>query len=431
MQVFYVHHFYSKSLFYKLFNKVKNKKIFLSSNKGYVICEYNGSPIKVVFEPELNDNKDGVHILDFLSILSQLDIDPKLQNIECINTKNKDYSHRGRWGAKFGVNDVPILKWICEVLENRANWYIFLLRTEKTFIKYDRIFVSSVSDIETQVSRLKNHFIISDNFFINEYVSKKYLNHFFCLTNVVHQWNESLSIRWYYEFSNVFEKLNQPYDLCFSMRNHKSNRTNIINGLSELSNPKIYLSRVDNCVNTSYYRYDSLLKDDINLNLNITKGEDFEDLSHIENIEHYLDYLMRILPMAKMHILSESWDWLQGDLTSNYLSEKTYGFLLAKIPFISTHPYPLEIVQKMLKVDPHPFYSEIKKIKGNSDEFVKFVRIFMENFEGNYSLCKEWVENCHNKLMEEINNKNSFLELYLNGDIKVRLEEDEAVKKLL
>jgi hypothetical protein len=212
----------------------------------------------------------------------------------------------------------------------------------------------------------------SDNVIFNEFVKTKYPNHFFCLTNTIHQWNELLSIRWYYEFKNVFSKLNQPYDLCFSMRYHKRNRTNIINGLAKLNDDRIYLSRVDNCINKEFGVYSKQLEKNINYNIN--KGDDFDDITWIENIEHYLDYLMRILPMSKMHILSETWDWKEGDFTSNYLSEKTYGFLLSNIPFISTHQYPLDIIHKILNVDYHPFYNEIKNVNGNPEKFVLFVK---------------------------------------------------------
>ena len=126
--------------------------------------------------------------------------------------------------------------------------------------------------------------------------------------------------------------------------------------------------------------------------------------------------------MAKMHILSETWDWKQSDFTSNYLSEKTYGFLLANIPFISTHPYPLEIIEHILNIEPHPFYKEIKKINGNPEKFVEFVKKFMENFEINKNLCILWSEKCHIKLMEKINIKNSFLENLLNSEFTIKYD---------
>jgi len=422
----YVHHYYTKSLLYKFAHNTTNRIINIKNEIGNVICNYKNIELQFIFNPELNDNNDGFHLIDFLTILSQLNKDNKFNSINCFNKKKGEDAHRGKWGAEFGVNDVPIMKWIADTLESKKDWLVCLFRTEKSFVKYDGINYYPIQELETQINRLHNHKLISDNFFINDIIEQKYSNHYFALTNTIHEWNDLLSIRWFYEFKNIFEKLKQPYDLCFSMRYHKRNRTQIINGLSDLNNSKIYLSRVDNCINNEYSIYSKEIKND-NINFNITNGNDFDDISWIENIEHYLDYLMRILPMSKVHVLSETWDWVPGNLTSNYLSEKTYGFILANIPFISTHSYPLEILQKILNVKPHPFYEESKECNGKPHLFIKFVENFMKNFEINYNLCILWSEICHQKLIEKINNENSLLDL-INIDFK---KETKIINKTL
>jgi hypothetical protein len=417
----YVHHYYTKSLFYKLAHNTTNRLYNIKDDVGDIVCDYKDVKLQFIFNPELNDNEDGYHLLDFLTILSQLNKDIKFNSIDCFNKKQGEDSHRGKWGAEFGVNDIPIMKWIADTLKNKKDWLICLFRTEKSFIKYDGIQYFPVSDLETQIDRLKNHKIITDNCFINDIVEQKYKNHYFALTNTIHEWNDLLSIRWYYEFKNIFEKLNQPYDLCFSMRYHKRNRTAILNGLSDLNNSKIYLSRVDNCINNEYKLYGKTIKNN-NINFNITNGNDFDDISWIENIEHYLDYLMRILPMAKMHILSETWDWVPGKLSSNYLSEKTYGLILSKIPFISTHTYPLDILEKILGIEKHPFYTESEKCINNPEKFVKFVKKFMENFEINNNLCILWTDKAHDLLMNKINNENSLLNILINNFEKISVQ---------
>lgn len=409
----YVHHYYTKSLFYKLAHNTKNRIYNISNDTGSVKCKYGDLEIEFIFYPELNDNEDGYHLIDFLTILSQLNKDSKLFSINCFNKKKGEDAHRGKWGAEWGVNDIPIMKWIADNLQSREKWIVCLFRTEKSFIKYDGINYPPVYDLEVQIDRLKNHIVVSDNCFINDIIEKKYPNHSFALTNTIFEWNDLLSIRWYYEYRNIFEKLNQPYELCFSMRYHKRHRIDIIKKLVLLNNKKIFLSRVDNCKNTEFFTYKNQIE---NINYNITQGEDFADLTYIENIEHYLDYLMRILPMAKLHIVSETWDWVPGDLTSNYLSEKTYGLILAKVPFITIHPYPLEIITKILNTPLHPFYDEIKLIKSDANKFATFVNKFMENFDTNYSLCKEWIDLVHNKLVNEIENKNSLLDLLISNN---------------
>jgi hypothetical protein len=103
---------------------------------------------------------------------------------------------------------------------------------------------------------------------------------------------------------------------------------------------------------------------------------------------------------------------------------------LANIPFISTHPYPLEIVECILEVEPHPFYNEIKQIKGNSEKFVEFVNKFMKNFEINKNLCILWSNNCHNKLMNKINSENSFLKNLINKNFIISYKES-LIKKMI
>jgi hypothetical protein len=411
---FYIHHLYSRSLFLKLFANTKNVKLNISNNIGIVQCTYNEKNIELVFNPELNDATDGYHIIDFLSINYQMFQCSEYYKIDCINKQHGETAHRG--GGPFGVNDIPIMKWIADNLENRSGWLVILMRTEKSFIDSEFIRFDPVKDMEYQIRRLKNHYIFSDNFFLNKIVeSVQYPNHNFIFTNTIFQWNELLSIRWYYEFGNIFDKINPPYKLCFSMRNHKLNRVILMEELDSLNDSRIFLSRTDNCINADYKVNKARLFNVNNVHLNKWGTDNWDDISYIQNVEHYLEYMMRILPMAKMHILSESWDYLSNDYVSNYLSEKTYGFILAKIPFISTHTYPYDILREITGIENHPFYSEAVIYKGNQNKFKEFVKEFMENYETNYKLCKDWVYKVNEKFMEKIYNENSLLDMVITG----------------
>jgi len=399
VKIIYIHHFFSKALFYKIAHNTIDRIFSIDeTNNGFVTAKYKGHEIKFIFNPIINYNKDGLHLVDFFSAHAQRFTD-------------KNYTNLIERGT---LTDSAFLKKVEEIVKNQKNWIILFIRMEKTIGKYEDVNIIYVNDLEERLDKLKKHYIISDTIFLNEIVKQNYLNHFFCLTNTIHQWNEYISIRWHYEFKNIFEKLNQPYDLGFSMRHHKKHRIEIINGLANLNNDKIYLSRVDNSKNNSFNKLNNVFHK--NIQKNITKGNDFDDLDWLENIGEYqyLDYLMRVLPMAKIHILSETWDYKNGDYVSIYLSEKTYGFLLANIPFISTHSYPLEIIKKILQVNEHPFYNEIKTINGDTKKFVKFVEQFMKNFNENHILCKRWIELVHDALMEKINKENSLLDLILN-----------------
>jgi len=408
--IIYIHHFFSKSLFYKLAHNTTDRVFDIDDNNtGFVKAKYKDIEIKLIFNPIIHYNEDGLHLVDFYTAFVQKQIDPTYTDI----------IKRNR------ITDVDFLMKAHEIIDNQKNWIILFLRMEKIVDKYEEKGNGYISSLELSIEKLKNHKIISDNVFLQDLIKKHYPNHFFCLTNSIFQWNEYISIRWYYEYKNIFEKLNPPFDLGFSVRHHKSNRIEILNTLSKLNNDKIYLSRVDNCRHKTFNKYSSLF--DENIHNNITKGDNFDDTDVIENIGEYkyLDYLMRILPMAKMHILSESWDFKKGDYASIFLSEKTYGFLLSKIPFISTHPYPLDVINHILDIKPHPFYYETKSVMGCPEKFGQFVKIFMNDFDKNYKLCKEWVELVHIKLMEKINNENSLLDLVLND-----FDENNQNKKL-
>jgi len=398
-KIIYIHHFFSKSLFYKIAHNTTDRVFGIDeSNTGFVNVKYKENEIKFIFNPIINYNEDGLHVVDYFSAYSQMNVDPNYTEIIDRNT----------------VTDVGFLTKINELTENKKNWIILIFRTEKMFDKSEETTNNFVSNLEDIVDKLKNHYIISDNFFIDNLIKYQYPNRFFCLTNTIFQWNEIISIRWHYEYKNIFEKLNQPYDLCFSMRRHSKNRIEILNGLAKLNNNKIYLSKVDHHTKTYTKFYNNFEK---NIHSNITKGDDFDDLSVLENIGEYgyLDYLMRILPMAKLHILSESWDFKNKNYTSNYLSEKTYGFLLAKVPFISTHVYPLDIIQSILQIEPHPFYDETLIAMGNPEKFVLFIENFMKNFDVNYEKCKKWVELAHSIIIQKINKENSLLELIFHN----------------
>jgi hypothetical protein len=412
--IIYIHHFYSKALFYKLAHNTTDRVFNIDGNNtGFVNVKYKGNDIKFIFNPIINYNEDGLHLVDFYTAFLQRYIDPTYKDIIKRNI----------------ITDNDFLIKVNELIKNQKNWIILFLRMEKITDKYEEKGNGYISPLEQSIEQLKNHRIISDNIFLNDLIKFHYPNHFFCLTNTIFQWNEYISIRWHYEYKNIFEKLNQPYDLCFSLRHHKKNRTEILDKLSKLNDNRIYLSRVDNCRHKTFDEYSNLF--DKNVYNNITKGDDFEDLNVLDNIGEYkyLDYMMRILPMAKMHVLSESWDFKRGDYASIYLSEKTYGFLLAKVPFIPTHPYPLDVIQTILDVDLYPFYNEIKSIMGCPEKFVEFVKIFMDDFDKNHKLSKNWIESVHMKLMEKINNENSLLDLISNNFNEDK--QNKIQKKLL
>ncbi len=65
LQKIYVHHYYSISLFYKLAHNTTERVYSLNNDIGSVFCLYNGKKFEFIFNPELNDNNDGIHLIDF------------------------------------------------------------------------------------------------------------------------------------------------------------------------------------------------------------------------------------------------------------------------------------------------------------------------------------------------------------------------------
>jgi hypothetical protein len=211
----------------------------------------------------------------------------------------------------------------------------------------------------------------------------------------------------------------------YSIKNHKSNRVNIINELSKLKNDRLYLQHSDVLQNQNYIKYSPTIG---HINTNSNVGDtDFSDVSWIINYKELMEMFFRVLPKAKMQILCESWSGSNREFASQYLSEKTIMLLLAGIPFISTHEYPLQMIEKMLDVPPHPFYNESKRCKTNGKLFAQFVDTFLQNFDENYKLCKEWSDLVHIKLMYKMENENSLLDLIIEGGLKTEF----VVKKTL
>jgi hypothetical protein len=90
---------------------------------------------------------------------------------------------------------------MADLIQDKKNWVVCLFRTEKIFIKNDNAKVKTdgtiqIEEIENQILRLSNHFILTDNIFTNKIVLSKHPNLYNPFTNIIFQWNEMIS----YEF---------------------------------------------------------------------------------------------------------------------------------------------------------------------------------------------------------------------------------------
>lgn len=417
---FYIHHLYNKSLFYTLFHNTTDREYYIENDEGKIYCKYNDKNLEIVFKKEISHEEDGYHILDYFTALFYGEVDEKIGFIH----RDRDFMER---------EDLQILNTfhnlIKECPENQK-WIITYLRTEKILHSFDTNILgknSKLNEIEQTLNKLKNHYIINDNIFLDESVQNLYPNFKFCFTNSIFQWNKNWNIRWYYEFKQIYDKLNFEYNLMYSVRNHKGFRVELLNELHTLDNDKILLQSFDAINKNKYYeKYGKFLKNDIKTN-SIYGNCDFDDISYIGNHQGYMDLFFRVLPKAKMQILCETWSQYDIDYKSQYLSEKTLGFILSGIPFISTHSYPLKMIEIILEVPPHPFFEESKKFQSNAKEFSNFVNEFMQDFDKNFKLCKEWSDLVFEKIMQKIQNENSLLDLIRKNSLNI----ENVNKKLL
>jgi hypothetical protein len=407
----YVHNYFSNNVFTNIAVNTTNRIFNIDNKIGDVFCEYNSNKIHLIFNPEFNDNDDGYHIVDIFDI-----------SVNSIDYK--EFKHLQLHNTKFAFDYtilITFLNKLYQLIKTKKNWIILNMTTEKQFFEYENIPKNDVFlKVDNCYNQFKNHKIITDNIIINDYIDKKCSNYHFTFTNVIMNWNSQFGIRYFYEFKNIYDKLNFEYDLVFSARKLKEHRIELLINLKKLNNNKIYLQYSDATMEYEYSFSDfnikskKLLDNDIQLNSKIG-NVDFDNLNNIDyNDRLGLDLFFRLLPKAKMQILDEAWAFVNDALISNHISEKTIGLILAGIPFISTHEYPLDILQKIFKLEPHPFYNEIKKSRIDRNYFITFIKEFLNNFEENYILCKTWTDSYHTAFMNKINNENSLFDLISN-----------------
>lgn len=417
----YIHHNYSKSLFYKLFHNTSDIVIDDNDDSVNVKCKYNDTDLELIFDRNINDNTDGYHLLDWFSIYGELH-----------NENPKILYDRVPENHDFVINNE-----IQKIVENKTNWIISILRTEKIY-KFDyETLDKNLENKEAQEiydNLCSKHYMITDNFYLMDVSDKLKFNH--VLTNTLFEWNSMIDIRWFYEFKNIFEKLNFDYDLGFSIRNAKPSRLRLMEELLKMENDKMFLQISEfkvfqpNLENSNFFIKDSIIEENNQQKLvidlldkypqiktNKPIGEThFSDLTILNNgWNRGIDYdlFFRYLYKAKVQILDESWAFYNGNFPTQYLSEKTIGYILSKVPFIPTNVYPIQYIKNELEIE-YPFYNEIKSCNANTKKLAEFIKWFMDDFDSNYNLLKEWTELLHTTYMNKINNENSLIDLIIS-----------------
>ena len=247
------------------------------------------------------------------------------------------------------------------------------------------------------------------------------------LTNDVFMWNYYARITWANEFKEIYKYLNAPHKLCVSFRSPKPHRIEICEKLSKKNIKDVYVSysstffelrkgQKDHSWDEIHYDETySKLKQLTNIHINRVgdySETDFENLSISGNNSSYMefDYYFRILSKGKVQLLDETHSYVTDTDIPMNLSEKSYILLLANIPFISTHHYPLDLIKKHIIDIEYPYYNEIKEVSNDTDKLVSFVEKFISNFDEMYPPIREWTNTVHSALQNKIKTENSFLE---------------------
>lgn len=243
----------------------------------------------------------------------------------------------------------------------------------------------------------------------------------YIFTQTIFKWNIIAGIRWFKEYESLSKLITPPYNFGYFIGRKTPLRVKLGNLLSEHQycfinhwKNKEYNPSTMKCtqLNDLYGQkdFDNLI-DIFPTILNKKSNSDAKVWS--------MDYFFRLLPNVKVLILDETHSDRTEKLDINFLSEKTFGTILANVPFIPTNIQTLDMIHDIIKIEPHPFYSDIEKISANPQLINEFVINFNKKFDINYNIIKEWSNSLHNIVLDRLYTENSLLEYFKNKPKKV------------
>jgi hypothetical protein len=211
-----------------------------------------------------------------------------------------------------------------------------------------------------------------------------------------------------YEYKNIYDRLNFKYKIGYFIYRRTHFRTTLINLLNE--NKDVFVSQYVDPNVTQYEPLENIQENKLH------SDNDFEDLLNtkffITNDVYWsnlLDMYFRNLLEAQVYIIDETYSEFTDNFSIINLSEKTYLPLLSGIPFLSTHSYPLEAISKILDVELHPFYDDIKESQGDVNKINTFITNFLKNFDENVTKCITYSEMIRNKYSQIVSSENSLM----------------------
>jgi len=417
---FFVYHNFNLGLVYLLCHNISNRTI--NKENQTVTGTYNNIDVTFYFNSFSNIpheiKKDGYHVICREEAVHESFF------LEDMNT----YQHKLGYPNCL-PHEYKIIN--SQISSSSYNWVLFWNFGENKFLHLAEFSLDKNKEFSELKKIVDNTIFFSDNFIQdNTPYAKINPNKLLkVLTNDVFMWNYYAQITWANEFKNLFKHLNPPHKLCISFRSPKPYRIEICEKLGKKNLDGVYISysssffekrKGEKDPNWEGIEYDNtyhILKNIKNLNINKI-GEDSEtDLENLEasgnrkDSRFEIDFYFRILYQGKMQLLDETHSYLlEEERVPLNLSEKTYILLLANIPFISTHYYPIDLIQKHILDLEHPYYREFKEMSNNTDKLVEFIERLIENFDEMYPKIKEWTTLVHEELQRKLQTENSFLE---------------------
>ena len=303
-----------------------------------------------------------------------------------------------------------------EKLYNSKNWTPMLIAAEKLFpvdllniLDTKKLPQYSYHKVEKEIINFKDTTFYTDQVNLESY---DYKNEFI-LTNTIYFWNRKHNMTLCSEYYNLLKNINFEYKFGFTVNRVSLQRYDIAKKLCKKE--YCYVSQLKDSEDLDGFNH---IDSDVNISY---LGSDipFFDLYktkyffHLDMFGQDLDMFFKIYFKFEVHIIDETWAEYDVNFKSINLSEKTLVPILFGSPFISTHIYPLQILDKIFSVGKHPFFYEIEKISAKPDKIVEFVEMFNLDYNNNVKKCRDYTNKIRDELLERIKTENSLLDKIL------------------
>jgi hypothetical protein len=401
----YIHHRYSDYLF-KLFghHSYVIEKNINGDGEGNIIFNYKENLWEFVFDKKIHYKDDGYHLLDLYQIYMS------------IGRGNDSKFNDLKFTDVFYDNIYKIICRMEDISSEGSKWILTFFLGEKLFFD-DITSINPIYDkLTKKMHKLTKHKLFTDNIPYNTRIK----NHIFPLSSVVMFWYFRTKLLLYKEYGNLHKIIPHTHLWGYHIKRHKYRRLEIGRLLDK---SKVFVSQTDwNDVLVpdfkNLFEKSNITPIDGAYYNNLVGDNDFDNKfnGYIEADKIGFDLFFSLLPKGKGVIIDETWGE-SNNFKIQYLSEKTYGMILAKIPFITTSLYPLDLIKFAIGGEYHPYYDKIKSLETDTQKLVEWINS-LEDVD--IQRCQSWVNDIHDLLYSSIYQTNHFLE-NINNKVETNL----------